>query len=94
MYITFKSKEIDVEYICEGVCKRGKTYYIMDNNSNEYKICSQDRLDKLIVKHGSVEDVRLNNRSNRSSSNRADVKAGCIKQSIAYNSSNVQTIDD
>jgi len=90
MYITFKDKEIDVEYVCEGVVKRGKSYYIMDNNSNEYKICSQDRMDKLIAKHGSIEEVGINNRSNRSSSsNRADVKA-----TVAYDPSNVQTIDD
>ena len=59
MKITFKGKEIKVEQY-EGmttiVRKTGTgTYYIL--NGDEWKYCSLDRLNKLIVKHGSAQGV-------------------------------------
>lgn len=57
MEIEFNGNVKTVDAVCEGVVKYKKAYYIMDHSCGEWKYCSQDRLDKLAEKHGSVEKV-------------------------------------
>ena len=56
-YISFKGREISTRFYCEGVRSSGKSYYIMDQFDQEWKICSADRLAKLAQKFGSVEEA-------------------------------------
>jgi len=55
--IEFKGKSVSVRFYCDGVMTAGRSYYIKDHASDEWKICSADRLQKLVNKYGSAEEV-------------------------------------
>jgi len=58
MKVTFKGREIEVEQVCEGLVKKSDTvFYVKDAVTGEWLYCSNKRLDKLVAKFGTQEEV-------------------------------------
>ena len=87
-HIEFKGKRTSVRFYCEGLMICGRGYYLMDHASNEWKVCSADRLAKLVHKYGSAEELGRTYTSRKSGNSPSGAKGDkVVKKDVCNDTS-------
>lgn len=93
--IEFKGARKMVRFYCEGVMSSGRSFFIKDQSSDEWKICSADRLATLSRKYGSVEAVGLEYTSRKTKRSPSGAKGDkVLKQKVSTDIDSTKTDRD